>query len=72
MINPTEINISFTPIEDEVYHTEENIIVVALSGGKLLKNSLTEEQMEELCENLAEAFSFLAVDGVVDVDCKVD
>ncbi|MCY9861286.1 hypothetical protein OTK49_01995 [Vibrio coralliirubri] len=72
MVNPTEINISFTSINDDVYHTEERIIVVALCGGKLFKSNMTEEQVSELRENLADAFSFLAVDGVVDVECQID
>ncbi|ELP5901878.1 hypothetical protein QTV49_003879 [Vibrio vulnificus] len=70
-INPSEINISFTPEDSDIHREEENIIVVAISGGKIFKKPLSEDSLEQLCENLSEAFSFLAEDGVVDVDFKV-
>lgn len=70
-INPSEINISFTPADSEIHREEENIIVVAISGEKIFKKGLSEESLDELCENLSEAFSFLAEDGVVDVNFKV-
>lgn len=69
-INPSEISISFTPADSDIYREEENIIVVAISGERIFRKPLSDEKVEVLCENLAEAFSFLAEDGVVDVDYK--
>ena len=70
-INPSEININFTPEDSNIHREEENIILVAISGEKIFKKPLSEESLGKLCENLAEAFSFLSEDGVVDVDFKI-
>lgn len=66
----TEINVSFTPANIEIHREEESIIIVAISGEKLFKSPIIDEQLTMLSENLEEAFSFLAEDGIVDVDFK--
>lgn len=69
-INPSEINISFIPADSDIHREEENIIMVAISGEKIFKKALSDESLEELCDKLSEAFSFLAEDGVVDISFR--
>ena len=67
-VNISEINISFTPLISDIHREEEKILVVAISGESLFKSVLNDEQADQLSENLEEAFSFLAEDGLVDID----
>ncbi len=71
IMSPSEISISFTPNSSELHREEEMILMVPISGGSLFNFSLQEEDLDTLIRNLEDAFSFLAEDGIVEIEFKM-
>lgn len=67
--NVSEISVSFVANSGSVYREHEELLIVPVSGRKI-ESLQSEEALDELKENLEEAFAFLAEEGEVEVSFR--